>query len=308
MKNSWIRTFRRLAAACAIGGATAYASAMSYAATLAFDTATDAAYDDGWQAGDNGGFGFGPWNFNGTYASPLQQTTDIFSAPNNLGRAWTLYNPDGRDAGTANPPQGGTDIARAGRGFPALVPGDTLHVVIDNPTERRFFRGYTVRFNTGGANMCYAGDNCTTPVFDPGSVTTRMAVGTFDYFTYGKWYSTDGSPTLFDTDTHHGMRIDFTLTSANTFALKMTPLDNPAIAYSDTGTLTGTGPINWVQFELYNTDSDYHPTAVSPAGETDFYISNMWIVPVPEPASAVLFVLGAGVLSAFAAGRPRREE
>src|SRR5262245_53963160 len=127
MKNSWTRTFRRLAAGCAIFTTTAFASAMSYAATLAFDTATDAAYDDGWQAGDNGGFGFGPWNFDGTYNSPLQQTTDIFSAPNNLGRAWTLYNPDGPAVGTANPPQGGTDIARAGRGFPALVPGDTVH-------------------------------------------------------------------------------------------------------------------------------------------------------------------------------------
>lgn len=307
MKNSWIRTFRRLAAACVIGGATAYASAMSYAATLAFDTATDAAYDDGWQAGDNGGFGFGAWNFDGTYTSPLQQTTDIFSPPNNLGRAWTLYNPNGSAVGTANPPQGGTDIARAGRGFPALVPGDTLHVVIDNPTERRFFRGYTVRLNTGGSNVCYAGDNCSTPAFDPGASAERFAVGTFEYFTYGKWFSTDGSPTLFDTDTHHGMRIDFTLTTANTFALKMTPLDNPAIAYSDTGTLKGSGPINWIEFNLYNTDSDYYPTAVSPGGETDFYISNMWIIPIPEPASAVLFVLGAGVLSAIAAGRPRRE-
>jgi hypothetical protein len=307
MKNNWTQTFRRLAAACVIGGSTAWASAMSYAATIAFDTATDPVYDDGWQAGDNGGFGFGPWNFGGTYNSPLQQTTDIFSAPNDLGRAWTLFNPNGPAVGTGNPPDGGTDIARAGRGFPALVPGDTLHVVIDNPTERRFFRGYTVRFNTGGANMCYAGDNCTTPAFDPGSVASRMSIGTFEYFTNGKWFSTDGNPTLFDTDTHHGMRIDFTLTSANTFALQMTPLDNPALAYSDTGTLNGSGPINWIEINLYNTDSDYHPNAVTPGAETDFYISNMWIT-VPEPGSAAIFVLGAGVLSAVTAGRPRREE
>jgi hypothetical protein len=308
MKNSWTRTFRRLAAGCAIFTTTALASAMSYAATVAFDTATDPVYDDGWQAGDNGGFGFGPWNFDGTYTSPLQQTTDIFSPPNDLGRAWTLYNPDGSAVGTANPPQGGTDIARAGRGFPTLVPGDTVHVVIDNPTERRFFRGYTVRFNTGGSNVCYAGDNCTTPIYDPGSSAERFAIGTFDYFTYGKWFSTDGSPTLFDTDTHHGMRLDFTLTSADTFAMTMTPLDNPAIAYSDTGTLTNSGPINWIELNLYNTDSDYHPTAVTPGAETDFYISNMWITPVPEPASGVLLALGAGALSTIASGRPRREE
>jgi hypothetical protein len=319
MKNSWTRTFRRLAAACTIGGATAFASAMSYAATLAFDTATDAAYDDGWQAGDNGGFGFGPWNFDGTFTNnPAggadlpdqgnQQTTDIFSAPNDLGRAWTMFNHNGSAVGTPNPPQGGTDISRAGRAIPgALQPGDTIHVVIDNPTERRFFRGYTLRFNTGGANICYGGDNCSTPAFDPGSVTTRMAVGTFEYFTYGKWFSTDGSPTLFDTDTHHGLRVDFTLTGANTFNLKMTPLDNPAISYSDTGTLNGTGPINWVQLEFYNTDSDYHPSAVTPAGETDFYASNMWITPVPEPGTCALLLLGTGVMVGIRGFRSRKE-
>ena len=305
MKNSWTRTFRRLAAACAIGGATAFASAMSYAATIAFDTATDAAYDDGWQAGDNGGFGFGGWNFAGTYNSPVQQTMDIFSHPNDLGRAWTLYNPDAPPG-----PGTGTDIARAGRAIPgALQPGDTLHVVIDNPTERRFFRGYTVRLNTGGANLCYAGDNCTTPVFDPGSVSTRMAVGTFEYFTNGKWYSTDGSPTLFDVDTHHGMRIDFTLTGANTFALTMTPLNNPAIAYSDTGTLSGPvgSLIDWIQFETYNTDSDYYPGPSIAGGETDFYISNMWITQIPEPGTSLLLVLGSGLMMGIRGTRSRKE-
>ena len=38
-------------------------------------------YDDGWQAGDNGGFGFGPWDFTGTYNTPVGQTMDIFSSP-----------------------------------------------------------------------------------------------------------------------------------------------------------------------------------------------------------------------------------
>jgi hypothetical protein len=269
---------------------------MSYAATIAFDTATDAAYDDGWQAGDNGGFGFGPWNFSGTYNTPVGQTTDIFSPPNNLGRAWTLFDANAPEPN--GPGAGGTDISQAGRAIPGgLAIGDTVHVVVDNPTQRRFFRGYTVRFNTGSGNTVYAG----TP-------STRMAVGTFEYFTNGKWYSTDGNPTLFDTDTHHGMRIDLTLTGTDTFDLKMTPLDNAAIAYSDTGTLSSSGPIDWVEFEMYNTDSDYYPAPSGQGGETDFYISNMWITkPIPEPGTCALLVLGTGLMVGVRGKRSRTE-
>ena len=38
------------------------ASAAAYAGN-AFDNASDPVYADGWQAGDNGGFGFTAWDF-----------------------------------------------------------------------------------------------------------------------------------------------------------------------------------------------------------------------------------------------------
>jgi hypothetical protein len=263
---------------------------------MAFDTATDAAYDDGWQAGDNGGFGFGAWDFSGTYNTPVGQTMDIFSHPNDLGRAWTLFNADAPPG-----PGTGTDIAQAGRRIPGgLKAGDTIHVVIDNPTERRFFRGYTVRFNSGGGNTVFGG----TP-------QSRMAVGTFEYFTNGKWYATGtgGDPTLFDVDTSHGMRIDFTLTGVNTFNLKMTPLNNPAIAFTKSGTLDGPagGTIDWVEFELYNTDSDYYPTHTITGGDTDFYISNMWITVIPEPSTFVLLAMAGAGLAGSGVFRRERE-
>ena len=284
MRISWGRYLRRLAAVCMVGISSAWYSAVSYAALIAADSATNAPYDNGWQAGDNGGFGFGPWDFTGTYNTPVGQTMDIFSAPNDLGRAWTLFNADAPPG-----PGSGTDIAQAGRAIPGgLATGDTLTVVIDNPTERQFFRGYTVRFNTGGGNTVYAG----VP-------QSRMAVGTFEYFTNGKWYATGtgGNPTLFDTDTNHGMRIDLTLTGVNTFHLEMTPLNNPGIAYQKSGTLAGPAgaPINWVEFELFNTDSDWYPSQTITGGETDFYISYMQISGpiVPEPSTALLAMAGA---------------
>jgi hypothetical protein len=290
MKISWGRFYRRVAAVCLVGAASAWSSAVTYAALLAADSATNAPYDNGWQAGDNGGFGWGPWDFTGTYTTPVGQTMDIFSHPNDLGRAWTLYNAD------APPGPGvGTDIAQAGRSIPGgLQVGQTVTLVVDNPTERRFFRGYTVRLNTGGGNTVFAG----APV-------SRFAAGTFEYFTNGKWYATGPDPALFDLDTHHGVRLDVTLTGADTFAFEMTPLNDESKKFTSVGTLDGPAGsvIDWVEFELYNTDSDYYPSHTITGGETDFYISYMQII--PEPSSAALMLLGGTVATGLVRSRKR---
>ena len=138
---------------------------MCYAVQLAYDVATNTAYNDGWDEGDNGGTGFEPWNFDTDFMPPGGEpdqhrmdgpippgSTPAASAYNALGRAWTLMNLQ---------TQGG-DVARAGRGFPALQVGQTIRLVIDNPTEEFFFRGYFVRFNSrngesGGGSICYGG-------------------------------------------------------------------------------------------------------------------------------------------------------
>ena len=283
MRRSWRNFFRRVAGVCFVHGATAWSSAMCYA-QLAADGAIDPVYTDGWQAGDNGGFGFGPWNFDGTYTSMVQQTMNSTSPYNQLGNAWTLFNPDASEPPPAM--ETGRDIGQAGRAIIGnLQPTQTISVVIDNPIQRRFFRGYTVRFNTGGGNTVYAG----TP-------QSRMSVGTFEYFTNGQWFATGtgGNPTLFDTDTDQGMRIDLTLTGVDTFQLMMTPLDNPGLAFSKSGTLAGPAgsPIDWVEFELYNTDSDFYPVPAPDPPPTDFYIRSISII--PEPYSACLLLVGCG--------------
>jgi hypothetical protein len=278
-------------------------------AQAAYDTAADPMYADGWQAGDNGGFGFGPWNFDGTYNTPPpdQQAIDdglqlggTGSSPfNDIGQAWTLFNPNAPNNGTDNPPSTDTDISQAGRAIPGgLQPGQTVSIVVDNPSERVFFRGYTVRFNTGGGNTVYAG----VP-------SSRMAIGTFEYSSNGRWYATGtgGNPPLFDTDTDAGMQIDFTLTGPNRFNLVMTPLDNPGNAFETNGLLDGSGPIDWIEFEFYNSDSDFYPTAVNDPASTDFYVSSMRIS-IPEPGTGVMLVLGAGLLVGAGTARRRRDE
>ncbi len=115
----------------------------------------------------------------------------------------------------------------------------------------------------------------------------------FEYYIPGNWYTTQnfstGGTTLYDTDTTAGVEIDVTMTDTNSYHLVMTPLSNPGIAYSEDGnfsTETTNGPINWVTYQLYNTDSDFYnvdtnsglsyPTN-APCGPnpTDFYIKSM---------------------------------
>src|SRR5215831_11289326 len=112
------------AVACAISAATAMVTGAANG-QIAADYPTDPAYADGWQAGDNGGFGFTGWSFYGTYVSATQHAMDSLSPYHPAGLAWTLYLPNGnlpqQSLDSPNPPPGpsgtGTDLSRAGRGF-----------------------------------------------------------------------------------------------------------------------------------------------------------------------------------------------
>src|SRR5262245_5069369 len=213
MKNTWRHYLRRIAAVSCATVASAWSSAICYAAQLALDTADDPVYDvahGGWQAGDNGGFGFTPWNFDAgyffnntlyAYAHPgfhaiddgLKSGTHYSNPFNNIGRAWAMGSPSDSDG-----------APRYGRGFPALQIGQTLSVVVDNPTRRQFFKGYFIRLNggTGGVNgnICnlgYAASPGGTPVL-------KTQLTRFEYFSYGQWQLNDAASTntgVFDTGT-----------------------------------------------------------------------------------------------------------
>jgi hypothetical protein len=344
MKNSWTKTFRRLAAGALVAGTMAYSSAMSYAVCvlgqIACDDPDDAAYANGWQGqthddfgvqlttGDNGGYGFTQWNFDSSYwwyndpnrvfnyAAPGTKTIDnglgtsaVGSNPNNnIGKAWTL-------AGDAV----NKDVNRVGRGFSPLQIGHTFRLVIDNPTARPLgggFTGYQLRLtgNTGGTNgnTCNGfGGNCTAHI-PPEFPSPEMR---FDIFQGpggdpGDWHIIDDGnvePGLTDAVTAAaGVVLEVTRTSATQYTAVMDPI-GPGATYSATHTFDNPAdPIDWFEVTFYNYSATSTPTGYSDLATTptDLYISKMEIV--PEPGTGVLLVLGAGTL--VGAGRRRRKE
>lgn len=244
---------------------------------IAYDTATDATYAGGWSAGQNAGYGFGAWSFNGTDPTPAGQYQGM-SSSSPLGTAWTLLSHD---------PQ--TGLATAGRAISepgGLQVGQTFETVIDNPTSTHFYRGWGISLNNGTDN-------------NPPGISTgqQLAAYHFEYFNYGQWtvadLAGDTGTTLYNTDTAvAGMKLDVTLTSATTYSLTMTPLGGSASPYTQTGTLKTGDPINWIQFQLYNTASSGLEDVAN-----NFEISYMEIV--PEPATLALVGLGFGGLLFF---------
>jgi hypothetical protein len=339
MKNSWTKTFRRLAAGSLVAGATALSSAQSYAA-LAYDDASDPVYADGWQGqthddfgtqlttGDNGGTGFTQWNFDSSYwwygdpnrvfnyANPGFKIIDdglgtsaVGSNPNNnIGKAWTT----GQTATLK-------DVNRVGRGFvQPLQIGETFRLVIDNPTVRPLQGGYTgyqlrLTGNTGGTNgnTCNGfGGNCTAhnpPQFP--SPEMRFDIFQGPGGDPGDWHIIDAGnvePGLTDSVTAAGgVILEVTRLTASTYTAVMDPI-GPGATYSATHTFaTPADPIDWFEVTFYNSSTTATPQGFSDMATTptDLYIRSMSIV--PEPGTGVLLVLGMGTLVGLGGARRR---
>lgn len=237
---------RGVATACVVAGATRLLSGNCAAQPyIAADYASNSTYAGGWSAGQNGGYGFGPWSFDGTAGTnglPNPGTQQAISSGSAIGTAWTLYN------GPSQPPRGPgiSDTGRAITEPGGLQPGQTLEIVLQNPTGYHFYRGWDI--------LCLNGTN-NYPAGEPSNGTSAIRTQVFAY--YGTDWSVidDYGSTLTSLDASTtaaaGMKYDLTLTSTNTYLLTLTPLSNPSAAYMQSGPLTTNLPINYINVRLY---------------------------------------------------------
>jgi hypothetical protein len=181
------------------------ATSSAPAAIVATDDASQAAYSDGWQVGDNGGSGYLAWSsigrengsgFGGGFISTNNGAVNIGSGGNNA--AFGVFG-------------NSTGVGSAVRPLTSALPiGYTLSIDMDNQS---IDTGGTVGFSLRNA----AGNNLAEYYFVGGQ--SDYTVNAAD----------QNGPTQIDTTlgfTSGGMRLSFRLTSANSFSLSIDQFAN----------------------------------------------------------------------------------
>ena len=247
----------------------------------ASDSASNPTYSGGWSAGQNGGFGFGAWSFDGTdpTGAPLQS----LGTSSGLGTTWSLFNTNS-----------GSGLANAGRSIiGGLQASQTFQAIIQNPVNNAgtyTYRGFDILFTSATDNN------------GPGVNTAALRLSVFDYFNPSMhWGINDGtgshSTSLSAMTTGaSGMIVDLTLNTATTYTLTLAPQSSPHSPYlTFSGTLASA--IDYVDFRDYNTASGGPNDTAN-----NFSISSMEVVPEPS----ILALVGLGSIS-FVLWRRRRK-
>ena len=233
----------------------------SASAIQAFDNAAQAAYDDGSQAGDNGGSGFLPWELSTFFNN--SSTGGHFVGSSNFNGATTLPGIDsaGRSWGTfAN----SFNSAFAKRQFASgsMNVGDTFSLSYDNGfinNGQDVSLEYRSATETTALSFYFLGGSATYKLSDAsGTVDTGIGF-------------TDG-----------GLDLAMTILGGGGYSISVKRLSDNTI-FNHTGTLRfGVQSIDRFAFQNNNAGSN------SPH---DAFINNLQVV--PEPASMVALGLGA---------------
>jgi hypothetical protein len=239
----------------------------AHAANNALDVASNSPYGGahGWQNGDNGGFGFGSWIFSNPGGNGATGGMFIGSSSGNAGGAsgnidtagvsWGMYANSGVTTAAVRPFTGGS-----------LGIGQELDLRIDNG------------FLSSGSSEGFG-------------LQTTGGVNRLEFFFSGG----SGSYTLTDNSgsnptgigfTGNGLSIAFTLTSADTYTMDVTPNGGGTTVLN--GTLEGVAGTGIDQMRFFDFNGGN-----GQGSNGDFFVNQLEVVPEPSTiAAGVLAVVG----------------
>jgi hypothetical protein len=223
-------------------------------AVFAADNASNAAYSDGWQAGDNGGTGFGPWifSFSGSGSGLLYLPQFIDNGPlpgDSLGApSFALTTGDQRSA---------FETSEVRRTFTApLLVGEMLSADINGSALDSRAPAFTI-----GNTFDLLGTNGSE----------RFSLFTNNEYHAGRWTATGDA----DTGIQPGssFHVDFTLVSANTYNLVLSPVAGGAPLFAQMGApLAGTTNVGIDRLRI----TDYG-TGSSADGSKELFFDNLTV-------------------------------
>lgn len=257
-------------------------TATAQAANIAYDNASAFAYDNGWQTGDNGGYGWGPWTLNaignaGFFVGTSTGNGNMID-DGNVGGV-----PGDDDIDTTVGPVPDQSTPPLGMA-PNLTALRSLGMWAESFSTAEAFRSFTGGPLTVGQSFSTAFD--TGFIFGGGTVGIGLLnaagetlwelsfVGGSSFYRYQ-----DGSG-IFDTAVEfgtEGLALSVLLTSPGVYEMDLVRADG--MSYTATGPLAFLADQDIAQIRVFN-------DGAGPGFPRDFFINNMEVI--PEPSSAML--------------------
>jgi hypothetical protein len=243
---------------------TAWVGATLLATTVragGMDSASQTAYADGWQAGDNGGTGFGAWSFSfsGSAAALVHPAPRFIATTALAGNSL----PTPAFALTTSDRPTFYDTSAVGRQIGPLVVGDVLRIDVDGSALDNSAAAYS----TGNTIQLLGADG-----------VERFGLFTNNRLNGNQW-TTEGVAT--GVPAAGAFTLEFTLTAADAYNVALLPVGGGAPLYSRVGgTLRGTAgsAVTRIRISTFGTGS-------SSDGTKELFFNNL-VVQSPAAASA----------------------
>ncbi len=275
------RNMRFLSVVAVAGFALCLPTVTAYARPIvASDNASDAVYNDGWQTGDDGGFGFGAWTLS---TSGGNAGFFIGSSNGNGSNNGPGIDTGGESFGLyANSNDNPSALASRPIDSP-LVVGSTLSFGYDNGfVDGGVAAQFRLADSTGTARLTFqfVGGGNNYSVIDAGGTQN---------------FGNGNGPNDLGGFSSAGLTGIFTLTGTDTYSLQMTRLESGQTA-TISGTLAGTVGSGIGTLQAFT-------NARGGGGTGDFFVNNFEIntpaAVVPEPGTLALLMFGGvGVVGA----------